>query len=122
MKNASSRCGMVLLILLGLTLLAVASVAIFGGSHIAIDTYWSQHGVLSVMQPSMPDGEINVNTADLDMLMLLPGIGETIAMEIIIERKSNGPFHFPEDLLAVKGIGAKKLESILPHIRLDDKH
>jgi competence ComEA-like helix-hairpin-helix protein len=121
MKNAFFRRGTVLLVCLGLILVAIASYAILYGGQADVDVFQARGNALAVTKPLLPEGEINVNTADKDTLMLLPGVGETIATEIIKEREANGLFHFPEDLLAVKGIGAKKLDAILPHIRLDEK-
>lgn len=60
----------------------------------------------------VPDGWLSVNEADMDELVELKGIGETIASFIIGEREKNGMFYYPEDLLAVKGIGPSKLAQI----------
>ena len=54
-------------------------------------------------------GIIRINDAEPDELTGLPGIGETLAALIVEEREINGPYYFPEDLEAVKGIGAHKL-------------
>jgi competence protein ComEA len=122
MKNAFFRRGTVLLVGLGLILLGVAAYAILDGGQAATAVFQAYSNALSVDAPPVPSGEVNVNTADIDTLMLLPGVGEKTAAEIIKEREANGPFHFPADLLAVKGIGAKKLEGMLPHIRLDERN
>lgn len=57
---------------------------------------------------------VNVNTANWPELMELPEIGETLARRIVAHRQAEGPFHSPEDLTAVHGIGAKTLEHIHP--------
>lgn len=51
------------------------------------------------------DGKVNINTADRDELMTLPGIGEVIAEGIIVYREENGPFEKIEDIVNVSGIG-----------------
>ena len=61
---------------------------------------------------ALPDGAVSVNMADLDELMALPGVGETIGQAIIDERERHGPFWYPEDLLAVHGIGEKTVENL----------
>ena len=57
----------------------------------------------------MPQGTVPVNEANALELTELPGVGETTAALIVDERNRNGWFHYPEDLLSVRGIGEKKL-------------
>ncbi len=56
--------------------------------------------------------KININTATVEQLCELPGIGEVKASEIIRFREKVGLFKRPEDLLQVPGIGPKTLEKI----------
>lgn len=48
---------------------------------------------------------ININTADAELLVELPGIGPAKADAIIQDREANGPFSDLDDLSRVSGIG-----------------
>ena len=62
------------------------------------------------------DKLVDVNTAGLDELMTLPGIGPARAQAILDDRAENGPFQRPEDLIRVKGIGEGILSGLLDQI------
>jgi competence protein ComEA len=55
---------------------------------------------------------ININTATQAELESLPGIGPSLAQQIIAYRKANGPFATIEDIIDVPGIGPKTFEKI----------
>ena len=57
---------------------------------------------------------MNINTATLDQLEALPGIGPVLAQRIIDYRDQHGAFHAVEDLLNVSGIGDAHLADLKP--------
>ena len=57
-------------------------------------------------------GMVNINTATLEELQTIKGIGKKKAEAILQYRKEHGTFRTKEDLLQVKGIGKKALEAI----------
>lgn len=63
---------------------------------------------------------VNINTADLEELQLLKGIGRTYAERIVEYRNQNGEFKSVDELMNVKGIGKKRLESIKQFVILKD--
>ena len=70
--------------------------------------------IISARTASLSPGfPVNINTADADDLMTLPGIGEVYASRIIAWRETNGPFRAVEELMNVEGIGEKRMEQLL---------
>jgi competence protein ComEA len=63
-------------------------------------------------------GTVNINTASLDELCALDGIGPKKARAIIDYREANGHFASPDDLCQVKGIGKITLEKNRARIAL----
>ncbi|MEI7027437.1 ComEA family DNA-binding protein [Paenibacillus sp. y28] len=61
-------------------------------------------------KPAASSPIVRLNAATLEQLMTLPGIGESKGKAILAYREAHGPFRKPEDLLKVKGIGAKTLD------------
>ena len=59
---------------------------------------------------------ININTASLEELMTLPGIGEQKAKSIIDYRNNNGNFNDISDITKVSGIGNSLYETIKEYI------
>ncbi len=57
-------------------------------------------------------GIININTANRETLMRLPGIGEAISDDIIEYREQNNGFGSIDEVMNVKGIGEKKFDDM----------
>lgn len=55
-------------------------------------------------------GTVDINSADVQTLQTLDGIGPSKAQAIVAYRQANGPFKSVEDFGKVKGIGDKTLE------------
>jgi competence protein ComEA len=65
---------------------------------------------LNVNQQKEKDGKININTATVEKLEELSGVGPSKAQSIVTYREENGPFTDLEQLLDIKGIGEKTIE------------
>ena len=98
----------ILLVIISLLICAAAAVSSMKDT---IDRYCGRS--VQVWSPEAvrlePEGPVSVNTAEKEELTELYGVGETIAEMIIAERGQNGPYYYPEDLEAVRGIGPSTL-------------
>lgn len=63
-------------------------------------------------------GKVSLNSALIDELITLPGIGEAKAKLIIEYREQNNGFKDIEEIMNIKGIGEKMFEKIKPYITL----
>ena len=66
-------------------------------------------------------GVVNLNTATLEELVALPGIGEKRAQQILDERKARGGFKSVDELLDIRGIGPNNLEELRPHLSVSGR-
>ncbi|MCM1046544.1 MAG: helix-hairpin-helix domain-containing protein [Candidatus Gastranaerophilales bacterium] len=68
---------------------------------------------LSAIEKSAEEsGLVNINTADVDRLCTLPGIGTSRAQDIIDYREANGAFQSVEDIMKVAGIKTATYEKL----------
>ena len=72
------------------------------------------------MTQTLPQ-KIDINAAGAQDLQRLPGIGPVLAQRIVDWREENGDFMIVEDLLAVEGIGAAKLDEIRDLITIQEE-
>ncbi len=66
--------------------------------------------------PVLSETAVDINTASLEQLDSLDGVGEGTAKKIIEFRETVRPFETVKDLTLIKGFGEKKLEEILDSI------
>ena len=65
-----------------------------------------------------PGGPVHLNTATLEELDALPGVGPVTAQKILDYRAAKGAFSSIEELDAVPGIGPARLEQLKPLVQL----
>jgi competence protein ComEA len=84
------------------------------GMHVHVPRENESGGVLSSMKPgpSPTPGIVNINTANVETLMTLPGIGESTALDIIQYRTEQGGFSSIDDLMQVPGIKQARFDKI----------
>src|SRR5947209_5398365 len=66
-------------------------------------------------------GVVNINTAEVSQLSLLPRVGTKAAQRIVDYRREHGPFKKTTDLMQVKGFGEKSYERIAALLTVDGK-
>ena len=74
----------------------------------------------SDISDALGNRKININKATTEELVLLPGIGETLAQRIIAYRQIHGNFSSIDDILNVEGIGEGKFSQISKYITVDE--
>jgi competence protein ComEA len=66
--------------------------------------------------PTATKEQVNINTATVQELQLLPRVGPALAKRIVDFRTANGPFKASEELARVKGISEKSLSALAPYV------
>lgn len=70
----------------------------------------------NVADKAVPNEKININTADVNTLTDVPGIGMVIAKRIVDYRELNGNFKSVDELINVKGIGNVSLNRMKEYL------
>jgi competence ComEA-like helix-hairpin-helix protein len=91
--------------MLNRTLLTLALTTVIAGAALAAT-------------PAASVPQVNVNTASVQELKLLPRVGPALAQRIVDFRTANGPFKAPQELARVKGIGEKTFALLQPYVAL----
>lgn len=74
---------------------------------------------LRAEEKKKPEPPVNINTATVEELAKLPGVGRSIAQRIVNHREKSGKFRTVEELLVIRGISRKKLEQLRPLITVE---
>ncbi len=77
---------------------------------------WQVFLVLFLFFLSVSALGLNINSATVEELASLPGVGPVLARRIVEYRSRHGPFRQPEDLLKIKGIGPARLARLKPYL------
>ena len=76
---------------------------------------------VSAAERELPATPIDLNTATVEELTAVRGIGEVTARRIVAFREEHGPFKRVDELLKVQGIGEKSLEKIAPQLTVKSR-
>jgi competence protein ComEA len=88
------------------------------GSSIVSDPASSTADPSSAEKPSGSAALVDLNTATVDELDTLPGVGPVTAAAILAWRDANGRFSSVDQLGNVDGIGPARLDKLRDHVRV----
>ncbi len=116
-KDSPRKFDFTLLILITITLaISAFSISMFmGNEKVSSEVLGVQNiAVTSGFTPSskVDSKLVNINSADIEELCTLKGIGEAKATNIVAHRLAHGWFESVEDILEVSGIGQSTFENI----------
>ncbi len=103
---------------------AIIALTVTGLATLTLWLVLSRQRLVDFFYPPEPVIHFNldINSAPLSELSLLPGIGPAMASRIIETRQQRGPFKSVDDIISVPGIGEVTLQDMRPYIRTIPDH
>ena len=83
-------------------------------------SFLASAGVAIAAGKPVPTGKVNINTATVQQLSELPGVGPKLAARIVEYRQKAGGFKATQELMNVQGVGEKNFARIQPHLTVGD--
>ena len=105
-------------LLAGITLAGML-VIVWGACFLIAPVWQPGYGAAVPQTASASRPLINPNTADVQTLLELPGVGQKKAEAIVAYREENGPFLSLQELTRVSGISQKMVDSWAEYMTLD---
>jgi len=87
-------------------------------NDIEVEVVSTENGENIILNYDSSSLKININTASVQELCKISGVGEALAQRIVNYRLQNGKFESVEDLKNVTGIGDKKYDSIKDYVKI----
>lgn len=105
-------------LLAGITLAGML-VIVWGACFLIAPVWQPGYGAAVSQTASTPQPLINPNTADVQTLLELPGVGQRKAEAIVAYRAENGPFLSLQELTRVPGISQQMVDGWAEYMTLD---
>jgi len=77
-------------------------------------------GFAAAAAKAAPSGKVNINTATVEQLASLPGVGAKIAARIVEYRQKQGGFKSAQELMNVRGIGERNFQKLQSYLSVGE--
>jgi competence protein ComEA len=95
-----------------------ACATIITGFLFGLALIWTPPSAAASISHPQNEERVNINTASVEELQRLPGVGPALASRVVEHRRRHGPFKRPQDVVIVRGMSAKLYRRIAHLIRV----
>lgn len=114
--SPTERNGLVVLMLAIVVMLGIRLYLVFWQPNLPVSNMDAYRQEITAFEA---DTLVELNTATIEQLVELPGIGPSYAERIVAYRAALGGFINAQQLMEIKGIGEAKMNGLLPYISID---
>jgi competence ComEA-like helix-hairpin-helix protein len=114
--SPAERNGSIVLMLLIVAMLGIRLCLMLWQPTLPVNNFAAYHQEIAAFEA---DTLVELNTANIESLVELPGIGPSMAEKIITYRVEIGGFSYIEQLMEIPGIGEAKVNGLIPYVSID---